>query len=256
MTESNLHIPLRRPFSAAPLHGIHHYPRQTGPGSAKPPQAPEIVAVPEDPGMPRNRLYRRAGKRLFDIAVVLAVAPLALVLVGICALLLGIEGGNPFYRQDRLGRHGRVFSILKLRTMVRNADTQLETYLAADPALRHEWDTTQKLKKDPRITRVGSLLRKTSLDELPQLWNVVTGEMSIVGPRPMLPAQLDLYGDARHYFALKPGITGFWQVSKRNEGLFQLRVTLDAEYDRCVSLYQDFRILLLTVNAVVRRTGY
>lgn len=201
-------------------------------------------------------MYRRIGKRATDLVLVMLLAPLALFLIAVCAAMLWIEGGNPFYRQDRLGRNGKVFSIVKLRTMVRDADSKLDACLAADPALRHEWDSTQKLKNDPRITRVGALLRQTSLDELPQLWNVITGEMSLVGPRPMLPDQLELYGDARHYFALKPGITGLWQVSKRNEGVFQLRVALDAEYDRCLSFWQDFRLMLRTVGVVVGRTGY
>lgn len=260
MTEFNLHVPPRRAISAAPFYGPYRYPARPEPDAAGAHRAssanPDWAPVAFRRKHRGNRLYRRAGKRLFDIAVVLAVAPLSILLIGIAALLLSIEGGNPFYRQDRLGRGGRVFSILKLRTMVRDADRQLESCLAANPAMRREWDATQKLKNDPRITPVGSFLRKTSLDELPQIWNVLTGDMSIVGPRPMLPDQLEMYGDASHYFALKPGITGFWQVSERNEGVFQLRVALDAEYERCLSLYQDFKVLLLTVNAVVRRTGY
>ncbi|RKF15366.1 sugar transferase [Roseovarius spongiae] len=200
--------------------------------------------------------YRGVGKRTLDILFVLLSAPIALLLIGISAALLWVEGGAPFYRQDRLGRDGRVFRILKLRTMVRDADASLADHLANDPALRVEWETTQKLKNDPRITRVGSILRKSSLDELPQLWNVLLGEMSVVGPRPMMVDQLPLYGDAEHYFALRPGITGLWQVSKRNEGLFSLRVALDAEYDRSLSLAQDLKVLFLTVGAVLKRTGY
>ncbi|MDX1786002.1 MAG: sugar transferase, partial [Roseovarius sp.] len=104
--------------------------------------------------------------------------------------------------------------------------------------------------------RCGAFLRKTSLDELPQLWNVLTGEMSLVGPRPMMVDQLPIYGDAQHYFSLRPGITGLWQVSERNESLFKLRVMLDEEYNRCMSLMQDLKVLLLTVGAVLKRTGY
>jgi len=200
--------------------------------------------------------YRAIGKRILDVALVLITFPLALVLIGVPALLLWREGGAPFYRQTRLGKDGNRFSILKLRTMVRDADTMLELTLAADPALRREWDTTQKLKNDPRITRVGAFLRKTSLDELPQLWNVLKGDMSLVGPRPMLPDQLPLYGDAHHYFALRPGITGLWQVSERNDSHFRLRVTLDADYDYDLSLVEDVRIMFRTVGAVVGRTGY
>ncbi|MCQ0092943.1 sugar transferase [Roseovarius sp. M141] len=200
--------------------------------------------------------YRAFGKRLLDVALVVLFAPTALLLIGLSALLLWCEGGSPFYRQARLGKGGATFSIFKLRTMVRDADQLLERHLAADPALRAEWDRTQKLKRDPRITRFGALLRKTSLDELPQLWNVLTGDMSLVGPRPMLPEQLPLYGDAVHYFALRPGITGYWQVSARNEGTFLSRVALDADYDHNLSLAEDIKVLLRTVGAVVNRTGY
>ncbi len=210
---------------------------------------------PALPALPAHKFYRTSGKRIFDVAFVLLTAPVALLLIGISALMLWIEGGAPFYRQDRLGAGGSVFRILKLRTMVRDADAMLEKILVKDQEMRHEWDTTQKLKHDPRITRCGAFLRKTSLDELPQLWNVLRGEMSLVGPRPMMVNQLPIYGDAHHYFALRPGITGLWQVSQRNESLFKLRVRLDAEYDRCLSLAQDLKVLLLTVGAVVKRTG-
>ncbi|WP_238987387.1 sugar transferase [Roseovarius dicentrarchi] len=200
--------------------------------------------------------YRVLGKRVLDIVLVSILAPLAVLMIGIAALLLWVEGGTPFYRQQRLGKGGDTFSILKLRTMVKDADQMLERHLAADPALRAEWNSTQKLKSDPRITRVGALLRKTSLDELPQLWNVLKGDMSLVGPRPMLPEQLPLYGDAAHYFALRPGITGYWQVSQRNEGSFVSRVALDADYNFNLSPCEDAKVLLRTFGAVIKRTGY
>jgi len=263
MTESNFHIPQPRSMVPRPAQ----YEQRSVRYSAVP--APAVTGVTsvmatmpalELPANailgPQRGLYRSFGKRVFDICFVVAIAPLAISLIGLASLFLMFEGGLPFYRQKRLGQNGKTFSILKLRTMVRDADGLLASYLEADPALRQEWDSTQKLKNDPRITTVGSFLRKTSLDELPQLWNVLKGEMSIVGPRPMMPDQLSLYGDARHYFSLKPGITGFWQVSERNESLFQLRMTLDAEYNRCVSLFQDLKVLVQTVGAVVRRTGY
>ncbi|MFD0858032.1 sugar transferase [Roseovarius aquimarinus] len=208
------------------------------------------------PAPRRDRPYRLVGKRCLDIALVVLAAPVALTLIAVAALALWMEGGAPFYRQARLGKGGSRFSILKLRTMVRDADRLLEVHLAADPALRAEWDTTQKLRNDPRITRIGSFLRKTSLDELPQLWNVLRGDMSLVGPRPMLPEQLPIYGDATHYFALRPGITGYWQVSQRNEGAFRTRVALDAAYDYDVSLAEDAKVLWRTVGAVMNRTGY
>ena len=214
------------------------------------------TAKPRLSGAFGDGFYMVIGKRLSDILLVVLLAPVALPLMGIAALALWIEGGNPFYHQDRLGRNGHRFRIYKLRTMVRDADKMLEQCFAKDPALRAEWNATQKLKHDPRITRIGSLLRKTSLDELPQLWNVLTGEMSLIGPRPMLPEQLPLYGDARCYFALRPGITGSWQVSTRNEDLFIERVGMDQTYAETLSPRRDLVILWKTVGVVLRRTGY
>ncbi|WP_324754852.1 sugar transferase [Roseovarius sp. Pro17] len=209
------------------------------------------------PSPPRSgRVYRAFGKRVLDITLIMLAAPLALLLIGAAAIALWIEGGSPFYRQARLGKGGEIFSILKLRTMVHDADRLLEANLAADPALREEWNTTQKLRRDPRITPLGALLRKTSMDELPQLWNVLKGDMSLVGPRPMLPEQLPLYGDAAHYFALRPGITGYWQVSQRNQSAFTARAEQDAAYDLDMSIVQDAKVLWRTIGAVIKQTGY
>lgn len=201
-------------------------------------------------------VYAKAGKRVLDVALVLLTLPLTLPVIVLCALALWIEGGSPFYRQDRLGLQGGRFSILKLRTMVRDADSLLELCLATCPKLRREWDETQKLKQDPRITRVGKVLRATSLDELPQLWNVLKGDMSLVGPRPMMPDQLPLYGDPRAYFSLKPGITGAWQVSTRNESHFSSRAQIDALYGQHLSMRADLSLMLRTVGVVLRGTGY
>ncbi|MFS4582219.1 sugar transferase [Phaeobacter sp. C3_T13_0] len=200
--------------------------------------------------------YALFGKRMLDIALVLLTLPITLPLILIAAFALWIEGGSPFYTQDRLGQRGRVFSILKLRTMVRDAECLLERHLASSPALRREWDETQKLKKDPRITPVGRFLRTTSLDELPQLWNVLIGEMSLVGPRPMMPDQLPLYGDATAYFDLKPGITGLWQVSVRNESGFAVRTRADTNYHSDLSFRTDLDLLWRTIGVVLRGTGY
>ncbi|WP_050929843.1 sugar transferase [Aestuariivita boseongensis] len=200
--------------------------------------------------------YRAWGKRGLDIALVLLSLPVTVPIILISALALWIEGGLPFYTQDRLGRNGRRFRIVKLRTMVRDADERLEDILASDPALRAEWDDSQKLKNDPRITRVGQLLRVTSMDELPQLWNVLKGEMTLVGPRPMMPQQLPLYGDPRAYFAMRPGLTGAWQVSARNENGFETRRSFDAQYHGSQSLGADLAIMWRTLGVVLRRTGY
>lgn len=204
----------------------------------------------------RAGTYAVRGKRGLDLALVLFALPVALPIIVLSALLLWIESGLPFYSQDRLGQHGKRFRIFKLRTMVRDADARLQDCLLQDPALRREWDETQKLKKDPRITRIGRLLRVTSLDELPQLWNVFTGEMSLVGPRPMMPEQLPLYGDASSYFAVKPGITGLWQVSDRNESSFAARAQADADYLRAMGLQMDLRLMWRTVGVVAKGTGY
>lgn len=199
--------------------------------------------------------YAAVFKRSIDITLVVLSLPFSLLIIGLCAIALWIESGNPFYTQDRLGRNGKRFSILKLRTMVRNADAVLEDYLSTDPVMRLEWDTLQKLKLDPRVTRVGRFLRATSLDELPQLLNVLRGDMSIVGPRPMMPDQLGLYGDPRAYNALRPGITGLWQISARNNSRFSYRNEVDAAYERSVTLKMDLTILVRTVGVVLRRTG-
>lgn len=204
----------------------------------------------------RTCWYDAVGKRGLDLALILLLLPIWAPVVAICALALWIEGGTPFYRQDRLGKGGNRFSILKLRTMVMDADVRLARLLKEDADLKHEWDTTQKLKNDPRITPVGRFLRKTSLDELPQLWNVILGEMSLVGPRPMLPEQLPMYGPPAAYFAMRPGITGVWQVSARNEDHFCLRANLDETYAQTVSFSGDVKLLYRTVGVVMRQTGY
>lgn len=199
-------------------------------------------------------MYPRIGKRLLDVSFVLLALPFALPLVIIAALLLIIESGHPFYFQDRIGKNGKVFRIMKLRSMVPNADKLLAEYLAGNPEAREEWDKKQKLENDPRITPVGSLLRKTSMDELPQLWNVLRGDMSIVGPRPMMVDQRDLYPGTA-YYTVRPGITGLWQVSRRNSTSFAARTHFDAYYCRTVSLTKDIGIIMRTVTVVLRGTG-
>lgn len=201
-------------------------------------------------------IYRHLGKRLFDMAFVIVTLPFSFTLIMLCALALWIEGGNPFYTQHRLGKDGKRFSLFKLRTMVPNADEVIETYLANDTAMRLEWDRLQKLQNDPRVTPVGHFLRTTSLDELPQLLNVLLGEMSLVGPRPMMPNQLGIYGDPSQYFALQPGITGLWQVSARNTARFTYRNQVDGAYENALTLELDLKILFKTIGVVLRRTGY
>ena len=200
------------------------------------------------------QLYRNVFKRLLDLAIVLLALPIVAPIILVLALFVARDGSNPFYGQSRVGRDGRTFKMWKLRSMVPNAQLMLDDFLSANPAARREWDETQKLKDDPRITPFGNALRKSSLDELPQLWNVLTGEMSLVGPRPMLPEQQKLYpGEA--YFSLRPGMTGSWQVSERNASSFASRAEFDTSYARNLNLRTDLGILYSTVGVVVRATG-
>lgn len=205
----------------------------------------------------RNRsVYRQHAKRVLDLVIVALAAPLALAIIGVAAVVLVLrEGGSPFYRQERIGMHGRLFGMWKLRTMVPNAEAVLEDYLASNPAARAEWNRDQKLKNDPRITRFGHFLRRTSLDELPQLWNVLVGDMSIVGPRPMMRNQRTMY-PGTEYYDMRPGITGFWQTSARNESSFHERAGFDQAYYRRLSLRTDLAIILRTFSVVLRGTGH
>ncbi|MCK0168703.1 sugar transferase [Jannaschia sp. S6380] len=202
----------------------------------------------------RGVSYRTHVKRAMDVVLVLAAAPFVLPLVLLLALLVSLDGGRPFYEQERLGLGGRRFRMWKLRSMVTDADAALAAHLAADPDARAEWDRDQKLRDDPRVTRLGRLIRRTSLDELPQLWNVLTGDMSLVGPRPMLPEQRALY-PGHAYFRLRPGLTGAWQVSDRNRTTFAARAEFDRAYDIALSLTADLAIIAATVGVVLRATG-
>jgi lipopolysaccharide/colanic/teichoic acid biosynthesis glycosyltransferase len=199
-------------------------------------------------------LYRSVLKRPLDIFLVLVLLPIVAPLLLILVVLAASDGKNPFYRQPRVGKGGRIFNMWKLRTMVPNARTLLEGHLSRNPAARLEWERNQKLRSDPRITPLGHVLRKSSLDELPQLWNVLKGDMSLVGPRPMLPEQQSLYpGEA--YYNLRPGITGLWQVSKRNECTFSGRADFDTAYDEQLSFGTDLTVLIATFGVVLRGTG-
>jgi Undecaprenyl-phosphate galactose phosphotransferase WbaP len=175
----------------------------------------------------------------------------------IVALMVRADGGPAFFAHQRVGRGGKLFGCLKFRSMVIDSQARLETLLANDPAARAEWEATRKLKNDPRITRIGRFLRSTSLDELPQLINVLRGEMSLVGPRPVQEAEIDRYygASAAHYMAVRPGITGLWQVSGRSETSYESRVALDVAYVSRPSMIADLTILLRTPVAVLSRRG-
>ena len=214
----------------------------------------ESLVVGALDGARTSSVYRGVAKRALDIMLVLLATLPALMIALPFVLLVALDGRSPFYRQRSVGRNGAVFNMWKLRSMVPNADQMLEGYLAANPAARSEWDLTQKLRHDPRITKVGHLIRKTSIDELPQLWNVLKGDMSIVGPRPMMVDQQKIYPGTA-YYALRPGITGFWQTSVRNESSFADRAQFDTDYLRQMSFLTDFRVMLRTMRVVVNGTG-
>lgn len=203
---------------------------------------------------PQAAPYRDAIKRALDIALVLIAAPAALLITFVFALLVMRDGHSPFYSQTRVGRGDTGFRMWKLRSMVPNADALLTSHLADNLEARAEWDRDQKLRFDPRITRIGRLIRKTSIDELPQLWNVLRGDMSLVGPRPMMPSQKEIYPGSA-YYALRPGITGLWQTSVRNESSFAERAQFDTAYLRELSFANDVRILFKTVGVVMKGTG-
>jgi exopolysaccharide production protein ExoY len=191
-----------------------------------------------------------------DCVICLLAAPFAIAGGLIIALLIKLDGGPAFYSQRRIGRGGQPFDCLKFRSMVLDADERLQDVLARDPLARAEWEDYQKLARDPRITRIGKLIRATSLDELPQLINVWRGEMSIVGPRPIMTDQIALYGEHfGDYCTLRPGITGLWQIAGRNNCTFAERVRLDMEYARTWSILRDIQIILLTIPAVLARKG-
>ena len=200
----------------------------------------------------RQRIHDRAMKRLFDLSVATAVLFLLLPLFAFVALAVwAVDRGSPFYSHRRLGRDGKTFGCLKFRSMRMNGDEILVQYLSENPTAQAEWAQSRKLKKDPRITAIGHLLRKTSLDELPQLINVIRGEMSLVGPRPIVEAEVEKYGDAAvAYFAVRPGLTGAWQISGRSDTTYAERVRLDRQYVESRSFAGDIVIIMRTVPAV------
>lgn len=200
-----------------------------------------------------SQISKRIADLVGSFLGILLLSPI-FVLV---ALLIKLDSrGDVFYRQPRLGRNGRLFQMLKFRTMQANADQIFKDALARDSDLKKEWDAFQKLKKDPRVTRVGSFLRKFSLDELPQLWNVWKGEMSLAGPRPIMVDQRKMYGESiKLYIRVAPGMTGLWQISGRNETTFTSRAALDMEYIQRWSHWLDIYVLFKTIKVVFWNKG-
>lgn len=200
---------------------------------------------------------RLALKRAMDLILSVTGGIVILPFLALIALAIKLESRGPiFFKQNRIGRGGQPIHILKFRTMVRNAEEVLQTYLQENPELREEWKADQKLRNDPRITKVGAWLRKTSLDELPQLWNVMQGEMSLVGPRPIVDEEIVKYGSAfASYTRVRPGMTGLWQVSGRNDLSYKQRVHLDRFYICNWSTWLDILILAKTFPVVLGRKG-
>ena len=201
--------------------------------------------------------WSQTEKRIIDLISsgvgLLLLSPLFLIIAALTCL---DSPRRIFYRQMRVGKGGKIFQMLKFRTMHHNADAVLQSYLERDPGIQAEWDQYQKLCKDPRITRVGGFLRRFSIDELPQLWNVFTGDMSLVGPRPIMLNQQEMYGQLfEHYMRVTPGITGLWQISGRNKTTFARRAEFDRHYVMNWSIWLDLYILVRTVWVVIRRDG-
>ena len=195
--------------------------------------------------------------RLFDLSIALVVLPLLLPLMLAVAFLVSAQDRGPIvFAHLRVGRGGRMFRCWKFRSMVVDAEARLQQVLDTSPAAREEWDRDHKLRDDPRITRLGRFLRSSSLDELPQFYNVLVGEMSIVGPRPIVRAEISRYGRRfDDYCRVRPGITGLWQVSGRNDTSYRRRVAIDSHYARGKSVVGDIAILARTVPAVLARKG-
>jgi Undecaprenyl-phosphate galactose phosphotransferase WbaP len=196
-------------------------------------------------------------KRFIDVALVMLGSLIALPFMAFIAILIKLDSpGKIFFSQNRIGKDGNEFKMWKFRTMVNDADNCLQEYLEKFPELKKEWMETQKIKNDPRLTRIGKILRKLSLDELPQIYNILRGEMSLVGPRPFLPEQQVLYGKGYYlYIRVRPGMTGLWQVSGRNDTSFEQRAQSDEYYVRNWSVWQDIYILLCTIWVVLRGEG-
>ncbi len=195
-------------------------------------------------------------KWLLDFILSLLLIVLLLPLLFVIACFVMSDGGPIFFVHYRIGRNGQKFGCLKFRTMVVDADTVLVATLASDPEALAEWTTRRKLVKDPRVTQIGHFLRRSSLDELPQLINVLRGDMSIVGPRPIVKEEVSKYGeDIQYYYKVRPGITGLWQVNGRSRTTFAERVLIDKRYVRDWNLYHDLVILSKTVPVLLTRRG-
>jgi lipopolysaccharide/colanic/teichoic acid biosynthesis glycosyltransferase len=224
-----------------------------------------VIALPSIGRLDRQRPNRGVWAALphtrLRVAVDFALALCCLMMLSplfvVIAVVIKLQDGGPIlFTQNRLGKQGRLFRCHKFRSMRTGAERELAAVLAADPGLRREWEACHKLQEDPRVTAFGRFLRRSSLDELPQLFNVLRGEMSLVGPRPIVEAEIDRYGRwYRYYIAVRPGLTGIWQVSGRNDTTYRQRVAMDRLYVRSCSFRSYFLILYKTVPAILTRRG-
>jgi Undecaprenyl-phosphate galactose phosphotransferase WbaP len=207
----------------------------------------------------RNNLARKMPQRIkrgFDLILSIILMVLFSPLLIVCAVIIGWSRQGVVFHHERIGQNGKHFFCYKFRTMVPDADQCLAELLAANPSAREEWERDFKLKDDPRVTRFGRFLRRTSIDELPQLWNVIKGEMSLVGPRPIVESELERYGDkVRYYLQAKPGISGLWQISGRSDTDYATRVHMDTWYVKNWTLWYDFFVLIKTIQVVGLRGG-
>ena len=196
-------------------------------------------------------------KRVLDIIIASVAIVFFSPLILVCAVMIRMKDGGPaLYSQKRYGLNGNTFKCYKLRSMATDAEAQLIKILATDPIARDEWERTQKLSRDPRITPIGHFMRKTSVDELPQLWNVIRGDMSVVGPRPIVQSEIARYAEHfERYSSVPPGITGLWQVRGRSNTTYEERVEIDVEYANTRSFWGDISIIFKTIPAVLRSRG-
>ncbi|GAA6210050.1 hypothetical protein NBRC116601_33430 [Cognatishimia sp. WU-CL00825] len=214
------------------------------------------VKAYNDRAKKRVQVRKARVKRVMDLVLAVVILPAILPVIAVLYVLTRRDGGPGFFGHVRVGKDNKEFRCWKIRTMVHNAEAVLEDYLASNPEAAAEWNRDFKLTNDPRITRLGRILRETSLDELPQIWNVLLGEMSFVGPRPVTRKEMCKYqGYEWCYLSSKPGITGLWQVSGRNDVDYDERVQMDMEYVTTQSVAGDMSIILRTAGAVLNRTG-
>lgn len=214
-------------------------------------KAPSTLNLPR-----RNTFYTRHGKRVFDLGFALVLLPILLPIIFVLAIFVKLDGGPALFGHTRIGLNGREFKCLKLRTMRPDAEDYLKDYLRKNPAACIEWKENFKLRNDPRITRWGNFLRKSSLDELPQIFNVIRGEMSFVGPRPVTGKELEIYGPASSaYIAGRPGITGAWQLNGRNSLTYNERIAMDVAYRQGECLVLDVSLIAKTPLKIIVATG-